>query len=82
MNPPCHSPSGAYRHANRISLIEKKDKLYKKRNIPQRELFTTLRALNDTQPVNTLPRELFVYVVEHLHLSSDVLDADRWLGRL
>ena len=82
MNPPCHSPSGAYRHANRISLIEKKEKLCKRRNIPQRELFTTLRALNDTQPVNTLPRELFVYIMEHLHLSSDVLDTDRWLGRL
>lgn len=50
--------------------------------MPQRELFSTLVALNDTQPISTLPRELLIDVIEYLHPTSDALDADHWIGGL
>ncbi|TFK90723.1 hypothetical protein K466DRAFT_651411 [Polyporus arcularius HHB13444] len=77
-----YSPAGAYRFANRESLSEKREKLLQRKKVPQRELFKTLVALNDTQPVNTLPRELLIYVAEYLRPSSDARHTDQWIGRL
>ncbi|RDX45927.1 hypothetical protein OH76DRAFT_1558765 [Lentinus brumalis] len=78
----CYSSAGAYRCANRKSLMEKKEMLMKRKKVPQRELFKTLVALNDTQPVNTLPRELLIYVIEYLLPTSDAVEEDHWIGRL
>ncbi|KAI0697232.1 hypothetical protein C8T65DRAFT_698208 [Cerioporus squamosus] len=83
-SPTSYSPAGAYRCATRESLLEKREKLLKRKKVPspQHELFKMLASINDTQPVNTLPRELLIYVIEYLCPSSDALNTEHWIGQL
>ncbi|RPD53935.1 hypothetical protein L227DRAFT_657945 [Lentinus tigrinus ALCF2SS1-6] len=77
-----YSPAGATRRANRHALTNKRDRLLKRKTIPQQEVLRTLDLLNEAQAINTLPNELLLYVIELSHPTSDALDAANWLGRL
>ena len=77
-----YSPAGETRLTNRQTLAQKKERLLHRKTVSKREVSRTLDLLNETQPINVLPNEMLVYIIELSQPTPDALDAANWLGRL